>query len=91
MPTQPSPKRRGRPSRAQASAKALAGLVVDPLESDPRKVLATIMMDTSAPAAARVTAAKALLKDARERGDGDEGRHNADLNRRALALMRRMQ
>jgi hypothetical protein len=56
---------------------------------DPKTVLRQIMCDTSAPAAARVSAAKALLAD-RERGDGGEARHDADLNRRALALMRRV-
>jgi hypothetical protein len=60
--------------------------VVDPMTVDPMLILAQIMVDTSAPAAARVTAAKALLA---ERGDGAEGiRHDDDLNRRARALMR---
>jgi hypothetical protein len=64
--------------------------VVDPTTVDPRVILAQIMVDTSAPAAARVSAAKALLAD-RERGDSAEGtRQDADLNRRALALMRRV-
>ena len=89
MADQPTRNRGGRPRREQASAKALAGLVVDPTTVDPRVILAQIMVDTSAPAAARVSAAKALLAD-RERGDGVEGsRHDADLDRRARALMRR--
>ena len=68
---------------------ALAGLVVDPMKTDPRKVLAEIMVDTSAPAAARVTAAKALLAD-RAGGEG-KGLYNAEtLNRRALALLSRV-
>jgi hypothetical protein len=89
MADQPTRNRGGRPPRAQASAKALAGLVVDPLTVDPRLILAQIMVDTSAPAAARVSAAKALLAD-RERGDGGEARHDIDLDRRALQLMRRV-
>jgi hypothetical protein len=90
MADQPTRNRGGRPRREQASAKALAGLVVDPTTVDPRVILAQIMVDTSAPAAARVSAAKALLAD-RERGDSAEGtRQDADLNRRALALMRRV-
>ena len=89
MTDQPLPNRRGRPTRAQASAKALAGLTIDPAMVDPKLILAQIMVDTSAPAAARVSAAKALLAD-RERGEGGEARHDADLNKRALALMRRV-
>jgi hypothetical protein len=86
MTDQPPRNRGGRPTRAQASAKALAGLVVDPTTVDPKRILAEIMVDTSAPHSARVSAAKALLAD--QRGDGDEARHD-DLNKRALSLMRR--
>jgi hypothetical protein len=86
MADQPTRNRGGRPRREQATAKALAGLEVDPMTVDPRQILAQIMVDTSAPAAARVSAAKALLAD-RERGDGG---HEADLNKRALALMRQV-
>ena len=86
MADQPTRNRGGRPTRAQASMKALAGITIDPTTVDPRVILAQIMVDTSAPAAARVSAAKALLAD-RERGDGG---HEADLNKRALALMRQV-
>jgi hypothetical protein len=55
---------------------------------DPKTVLRQIMCDTSAPAAARVSAAKALLAD-REQGEGGEVRHDANLTKRALVLMRR--
>jgi hypothetical protein len=58
MADQPTRNRGGRPSRAQASEKALAGLVIDPMTVDPKLILAQIMVDTSAPAAARVSAAK---------------------------------
>jgi hypothetical protein len=88
MADQPTRNRGGRPSRAQASAKALAGLEVDPTTVDPKLILAQIMVDASAPAAARVSAAKALLAD-RERGDGGEAHRDTDLNRRALSLLRR--
>jgi hypothetical protein len=88
MADQPTRNRGGRPTREQASAKALAGVVIDPTTVDPRLILAQIMVDTSAPAAARVSAAKALLAD-RERDDGGEDRPDTDLDRRARALMRR--
>jgi hypothetical protein len=58
--------RRGRPSRAEASAKALAALQaagIDPSTVDPRAVLAAVACDPSAPASARVSAARALLTD----------------------------
>ena len=87
MADQPTRNRGGRPTRAQASMKALAGITIDPTTVDPRVILAQIMVDTSAPAAARVSAAKALLA---ERGDGGETRHEVDLNKRALALLRQV-
>ncbi len=61
---------RGRPNRAEASAKALAALAangIDPASIDPRAVLAAVAADPSAPASARVAAARALLADAQER------------------------
>jgi hypothetical protein len=51
-------RRRGRPTRAEQSAKALAG--VDLSKLDPLDVLREIAADTSAPASARVAAAKEL-------------------------------
>jgi hypothetical protein len=54
------PRRKGgRPSRAEASAKALLG--VDLTAVDPVAILRAIAADRSAPASARVSAAKALL------------------------------
>ena len=54
-------KRRGRPPvRASASEAALAG--IDPTSCDPKRVLQEIALDRSAPHAARVMAAKALLR-----------------------------
>jgi hypothetical protein len=52
-------RRRGRPTRQEASKAALAG--IDLAAIDPRQVLLTICADPSAPASARVAAARALL------------------------------
>jgi hypothetical protein len=57
--------KRGRPPRAEASRKALAGIDVGGI--DPLDVLRAVAADSSAPASARVAAAKALLEDARAR------------------------
>jgi hypothetical protein len=76
----------GRPTRAEASAKALRG--VDLASIDPVAILKEIAGDTSAPAGARVAAAKALLEvqdqDAAENSGGD-----TRINARAAAMMRR--
>jgi hypothetical protein len=53
---------RGRPTRAEAAG-------IDPSTVDPRRVLAQVAADVSAPASARVTAAKALLEDEIRRAD----------------------
>ena len=55
----PQKRRRGRPNRAEASAKALRDVDLDLV--DPRSVLLAIAGDTSAPATARVAAARVLL------------------------------
>jgi hypothetical protein len=82
-----APKRKGgRPSRAEASAKALRG--VDLAAVDPVAILREIAGDTSAPAGARVAAAKALLEVQDQdlaAGPGGDTRINA----RAVAMMRR--
>jgi hypothetical protein len=52
---------RGRPTRAEASAKALAG--VDVSAVDPLDVLRAVAADNSAPASARVAAARAILEE----------------------------
>ena len=85
MTDQPSPNRRGRPTRAQVSAKVLAGL--DPSKVDPWLILATIASDASAPAAARVAACRVLI--ANERGDSDDAGGDTRINARAAAMMRR--
>jgi hypothetical protein len=70
----------------RARAKALCG--VDLAEIDPVAILREIAGDTSAPAGARVAAAKALLEvqdqDPAENAGGD-----TRINARAVALMRR--
>ena len=82
-----APKRKGgRPNRAAASTKALAG--VDLAAVDPVAILREIAGDTSAPAGARVAAAKTLLEvqdqDPAENAGGD-----TRINARAAAMMRR--
>jgi hypothetical protein len=65
----------GRPSRAIASAKALAALGVGPATIDPRWILASIAADASAPASARVAACRVLLAaspKAPDRGEVDK-------------------
>jgi hypothetical protein len=86
MTDQPSPNRRGRPTRAQVSAKVLAGL--DPSKVDPWLILATIASDASAPAAARVAACKVLIDN--ERSDVDNAGGDTRINARAAAMMRRV-
>jgi hypothetical protein len=54
----------GRPTRAEAAAKGLKTLGINPEGIDPKRILSEIAVDTSAPAAARVAACKALLADA---------------------------
>jgi hypothetical protein len=54
-------RRRGRPTREEEVRRALAELGLDPSSIDPRKILAAIAADLSAPAGARVAACKALL------------------------------
>jgi hypothetical protein len=58
---EPQRRKRGRPTREEATAKALAAILVDPLTIDPRQILAGIAVDRSAPAGARVAACRTLL------------------------------
>jgi hypothetical protein len=76
--------RGGRPTREEASRKALERLAVDPATIDPRAILAAIAADASAPASARVSACRALLAPP---ADGADARAGDDLSRRALALL----
>jgi len=80
------PKRKGgRPSRAEASAKALCG--VDLTAVDPVAILREIAADLSAPASARVQAARALL-DLRDSNPAEDGSGDTRINMRAVARMR---
>ncbi|MCP3469820.1 hypothetical protein NLM33_05685 [Bradyrhizobium sp. CCGUVB1N3] len=77
-------RRRGRPTRQEASQAALTN--VDVAAVDPMMVLKTIAGDPTAPATARVSAAKALLEGTppparQENPEGDA------LTRRALRLL----
>jgi hypothetical protein len=83
---------RGRPSRAEATAKALAALGIDPASIDPRAVLAAIAADSSAPASARVAACKALLTH-QPAGEPDKpgvGDPPDELTQRALQILGRV-
>jgi hypothetical protein len=63
---------------------------VEQTPDEVRAILWKIASDSEQSGTARVAACRLLLMDARERGDGGEARHDADLNKRALALMRRV-
>jgi len=73
----------GRPSRAEASARALLG--VDLTTCDPVAILREIALDRSQPGSTRVSAAKALLA----LPDGSDARVVADdaVSTRALQIM----
>jgi hypothetical protein len=53
-----------------------------------RAILWAIANDTEQSGTARVSACRLLLIDARECADGREAHRDADLNKRAIALMR---
>lgn len=57
----PPRRRRGRPTREEELQRALVELGVDPALVDPLRVLASVAGDATAPASARVAAARALL------------------------------
>jgi hypothetical protein len=79
------PKRKaGRPSRAEASAKALLG--VDLTAIDPVAILREIAADRSMPGSTRVAACKALLGMQDQEPAKDPG---GRINARAVAMMRR--
>jgi hypothetical protein len=64
------PRRRGRPTRAEASARAtdaLAAAGIDVADVDPRLILKAIAADVSAPASARVSACRKLIDDETDR------------------------
>jgi len=65
----------------------MAEFGVDPATIDPLRILASIAVDLSAPASARVQAARALL-GVQDPGSEDAG-DAARINERAIAMMRR--
>jgi hypothetical protein len=85
VPGKPRPKG-GRPTRAEATAKALAALAIDPRTVDPLAVLAGIMVDVSLPASARVQAARALIA-ARDQRPAEDFAASSDVAARAIRLM----
>jgi hypothetical protein len=86
---------RGRPRRKEATEKALAELSVDPIGIDPRAILASIAVDTSAPASARVAACRALLSTGKDDpgavADERAGIPTDATTRKAIALMAQAQ
>lgn len=80
--------RRGRPTRAD-TAKRVEALLrdagIDPTEIDPRRILASIAADVSAPASARVQACRALLTKAPSDPEDDDL-----LTARAIKLMEQL-
>jgi hypothetical protein len=88
MKSKPKKRRRGRPSRAEASAKALAA--IDLTKVDPRSILLQVAADPSAPASARVAAARALLGQPDGDGKKPPARDDSDpVTALALQLLRR--
>jgi hypothetical protein len=78
-------RKRGRPTREEAAAKALAALAIDPHSVDPLAVLAGIMMDVRLPASARVQAARALI--AARQAPAEDSAAGRDVAQRAIRLM----
>jgi hypothetical protein len=79
-------RRRGRPTREEAAARALATLAIDPRAVDPLAVLAGIMMNPTLPASARVQAARALIA-ARDQNSAEDSAAVSDVASRAIKLM----
>jgi hypothetical protein len=83
-------KRRNKPKETLHSPCPEVHPTVEQTPDEVRTILWKIASDPKQSGTARVGACRLLLMDARERGDGGEVRHDADLNKRALALMRRV-
>jgi hypothetical protein len=79
------PRRRGRPSKEEATRRALAAVLVDWRTVDPLAVLAAIMMDVSVAPGVRVNAARALL--AARDPEQPEVSAASDVAERAIRLM----
>jgi hypothetical protein len=81
------PRRKGgRPSRAEASAKAL--LAVDLAAVDPVAILREIAADRSMPGSTRVAACRALL-GVQDQDPAEDPGGDTRINARAVAMMRR--
>jgi hypothetical protein len=82
-----TPRRRpGRPSRKEEVQRALAEFGVDPATIDPRRVLAAIAMDPSAPAGARVAACRTLL-GVKDQDPAEDSAAASDVAARAIRLL----
>jgi hypothetical protein len=86
-------RRRGRPTRAEASAAVLASLGIDPSTIEPWAIVAAIASDASVPARERLLACRMLLDRSSVGGDGKSDSKAADrleeLSRRTIEIMRR--
>jgi hypothetical protein len=82
----PPRRKRGRPTLKEEVRRALAEIGVDPQTVDPLAVLASIMMDATLPASARVQAARALIA-ARDQGPAENSAAASDVAARAIRLM----
>jgi hypothetical protein len=78
-------RRGGRPSRAEASAKALRGL--DLTAVDPVAILRAIAADHSAPASARVAACRALIAARAPDGPDESATGGDPISARAQQLL----
>lgn len=85
MAKQTRKRRAGRPTRLAASRAALSG--IDLAAVDPLAVLRAIAADESAPASARVTAAKALAKTTQQERKPVEQSEGDPVSRRALRIL----
>jgi hypothetical protein len=81
----PQRRKRGRPTRKEEVARALAEIGIDPRSVDPLAVLASIMMDATLPASARVQAARALIAARQE--PAEDSAAGGDVASRAIRLM----
>jgi hypothetical protein len=89
MKTAKTPRKMGRPTRAQAAMKMMEKLGIDPLDTDPRTILQAIARDLAAPHMARVAACKALLTFAEGTGAAGKAKKNDPerLSNRAVQLL----
>ncbi|WP_338722374.1 hypothetical protein [Devosia sp. XK-2] len=90
MPYKPTGKKAGRPRKTPTKTATPKLAPVEPVEIDPRAVLAEIAADKEAPAGARVQAAKALMgRPGQPPAQPDDEPPMDEVTRRALAIMQR--